>query len=127
MDEGTNRLQVNQYLQVQSIPCKARTPSLTCCSPQNQSCQVKGYKNIFALGDCCNTDEEKMGYFSILQGPKVVKNIIALRKAEATEKAPKLNACTSRFVRFPHLQHLLACSPRFALLPQTSHKRQPWQ
>ena len=66
--------------------------SLTCCCPDQP--QVKGYTNIFALGDCCNTKEEKLLYLASMHGAKVAKNIIALRRAEATEKEAKLSACT---------------------------------
>ena len=42
----------------------------------NEFLQVPGLSNIFAVGDCCNTDEHKMAAFAGAHGDTVAKNIL---------------------------------------------------
>ena len=42
----------------------------------NDYLQVSGQKNIFAVGDCCNTQEHKMAAFAGAHGETVARNII---------------------------------------------------
>ena len=42
----------------------------------NEYLQLSGHTNIFAVGDCCNTDEHKMAAFAGAHGETVAKNII---------------------------------------------------
>ena len=49
----------------------------------NEFLQVQGYANIFALGDCNNWDEPKLGYAAQNQATIVAKNISALHSGKA--------------------------------------------
>jgi len=42
----------------------------------NEFLQVSGHTNIFAVGDCCNTEEHKMAAFAGAHGETVAKNIV---------------------------------------------------
>ncbi|XP_030830622.1 apoptosis-inducing factor 2 [Strongylocentrotus purpuratus] len=42
----------------------------------NQYLQVEGHENIFAVGDCCNADVQKMAYRAGEQGKAVYHNIV---------------------------------------------------
>ena len=42
----------------------------------NDFLQVSGHQNIFAVGDCCNTQEHKMAAFAGAHGETVARNII---------------------------------------------------
>jgi len=42
----------------------------------NQYLQVSGHSHIFAVGDCCNTEEHKMAAFAGAHGETVARNII---------------------------------------------------
>lgn len=42
----------------------------------NEFLQVSGHSNIFAVGDCCNTEEHKMAAFAGAHGETVARNIL---------------------------------------------------
>ena len=50
--------------------------------------QVEGLKNVFAIGDCCNTPEEKMAAYAQRHGEHVAKNIVDQVKKGKTEMKP---------------------------------------
>lgn len=43
-----------------------------------ETLQVEGYSNIFAMGDCTNVDEPKLGYAAQQQAAVLAKNIMAM-------------------------------------------------
>ncbi|XP_024120492.1 ferroptosis suppressor protein 1-like, partial [Oryzias melastigma] len=55
----------------------------------NQYLQVHGFTNIFAVGDCSDTQKPKTAYLAGLQGPVAVTNILnGLRGAELKPYLP---------------------------------------
>lgn len=42
----------------------------------NQFFQVEGEEKIFAIGDCCNVQEQKMSAMAKFQASHVIQNII---------------------------------------------------
>jgi len=53
----------------------------------NEHLQVQGFSNIFAIGDCCNTPEQKLASHAMKHAAAVAANIAALGKGAA--KPPK--------------------------------------
>lgn len=50
--------------------------------------RVEGFKNIYAIGDCTNIDEPKLGMYAIKQGETMATSILNMDKGkpEATYK-----------------------------------------
>ena len=42
----------------------------------NEYLQVEGFENIYAIGDCCNTSEDKMAAFAGKHGELVSANLL---------------------------------------------------
>lgn len=51
----------------------------------NSSLQIEGYDNMFAIGDCCNTEENKMAAYAEAHGVHAVKTIINITKGKETK------------------------------------------
>ena len=48
----------------------------------NENLQVEGYDNIYAIGDCCNTAENKMAAYADAHGQHVAKAIVNFTKGK---------------------------------------------
>ena len=54
----------------------------------NDKLEVEGFENnnVYAIGDCCNTNEEKMATYAGTHGDTIAKNL--LRELQGEEKLP---------------------------------------
>ena len=87
----------------------------------NDFLQVSGHQNIFAVGDCCNTQEHKMAAFAGAHGETVARNIIKEVMGCSPTPYKRVGNYGERSALFineilPTCSHLLVCwSPSVAV------------
>ena len=58
---------------------------------------MSGHTNIFAVGDCCNTEEHKMAAFAGAHGETVAKNIVQDLMGGAANPYKRVNELLNYF------------------------------